>query len=69
MDYRTDVATKPFVSMTFRKTPMDSHKDATACYELQMPKIRRRQPLRQPSCWEKSPERLPPKMTLNNYQT
>ena len=47
---------------------MDTHEDATACYELQMPKIRHRQPLWQPSSWEKSLERLQPKMTLQQLQ-
>ena len=36
--------------MAFTKTPMDSHKDAIACYELQMSKIHHTQPLWQPSC-------------------
>ena len=39
MAYRTDVATKPCVAMAFKDTSMDSHKDATACYELQIPEI------------------------------
>ena len=30
---------------------MGSHEDATACYVLQIPKIRHTQPLQQPSCW------------------
>ena len=42
---------------------MDSHEDATACYELQMPEIHRTQPLQQPSCWDftRKIERLPQK--------
>ena len=71
MDYLTDV--KRFVSMAFIKTPVDSHEDATACYELQMPEIRRTQPLChlwQPSCWDfaRKTEHLPPKMALLKLQ-
>ena len=34
------------------KTFMDSHEDATACYELKMPVKCPMQPLQQPSCWD-----------------
>ena len=37
------MATKPFVATAFKNTSMDSHEDATACYELQMPEIHRTQ--------------------------
>ena len=69
-DYR-NVVTKPFVSMAFKKTPME---DATACYELQMPQTRRTQPLWQPSCWIslEKPSASHQKWlynSYNNYQT
>ena len=44
MAYPTDGAAKHFVAMAL-KTSMDSHKDTTACYELQMPEIHHTQPL------------------------
>ena len=45
---------------------MDSQEDATACYELQMPKIRRTLP---PYCdLTREIEPLPPKMTLQQIQ-
>ena len=34
------------------KTSVDSHEDATACYELKMPVKCPTQPLQQPSCWD-----------------
>ena len=37
--------TKPFVAMGFKKISMDSHEDATACYELQIPEIHHTQQL------------------------
>ena len=37
---------------TALKTSMDSHEDATACYELKMPVKCPTQPLQQPSCWD-----------------
>ena len=40
MAYPTDAATKHLVAMAL-KTSMGSQEDATACYVLQMPKIRR----------------------------
>ena len=39
MAYPTDAATKHFSSYVCKKTSVDSHEYATACYELQMPKI------------------------------
>ena len=69
MAYPTDGATKHFVAMAL-KISMDSHEDATACYELQMPEIHRTQPLQQPSCWDftRKIERLPPKTALQQLQ-
>ena len=45
MAYLTDAAAKHFVAMALKNTSMDSHEDATACYVLQIPEIRRTQPL------------------------
>ena len=49
---------------------MDSHEDTKACYELQMPEIRRTKPLQQPSCCDftQKIEHLPPKMALQQLQ-
>ena len=49
---------------------MDSHEDATACYELQMPEIRCTQPIWQPSCWDftQKIECLLPKTALQQLQ-
>ena len=39
INYPTNEVTKAFCSYGFKKTSMDSHKDAAACYELKIPKI------------------------------
>ena len=52
------------------ETSMDSHEDATACYELKMPVICPTQPLQQPSSWDftRKIECLPPKTAPQQLQ-
>ena len=45
MAYQTDVVTKSFVAMAFKRHQLTPTKMPTACYELQIPEIHRTQQL------------------------